>query len=267
LLALLLLFLSVLSAQHITLLKTLKWRLIGPFRGGRVDAVAGVDSEPQVYYFGATGGGVWKTTNAGMDWQSLSDGQAFGTGSVGAVAVSQSDPNVLYVGLGETDIRGNVSHGDGMYKSMDGGKTWKHIGLESTRHISRVRIDPKNPDVVYVAALGHVWGPNPERGIFRTKDGGKTWEKIFYRGPKAGAIDLTFDPTNANILYAGFWEVYRKPWDLESGGPGGGLFKSSDQGNTWSELTHNPGLPKGTIGNVGLTVSAANPERLWAQIE
>jgi photosystem II stability/assembly factor-like uncharacterized protein len=267
LLAPLLLFLSVLSAQDITLLKTLKWRLIGPFRGGRVDAVAGVDSEPQVYYFGATGGGVWKTTNAGMDWQSLSDGQAFGTGSVGAVAVSQSDPNVLYVGLGETDIRGNVSHGDGMYKSMDGGKTWKHIGLESTRHISRVRIDPKNPDVVYVAALGHVWGPNPERGIFRTKDGGKTWEKIFYRGPKAGAIDLTFDPTNANILYAAFWEVYRKPWDLESGGPGGGLFKSTDAGNTWSELTHNPGLPKGTIGNVGVTVSAANPERVWAQIE
>ncbi len=262
-----LLLTSVLNSQDVSVLKTLKWRLIGPFRGGRVTAVAGVDSQPQVYYFGATGGGVWKTTNAGMDWQSVSDGQPFGTGSVGAVAASQSDPNIVYVGMGEADIRGNVSHGDGMYKSMDAGKTWKHIGLENTRQISRVRIHPQNPDIVYVAALGHVWGPNPERGIYRTKDGGKTWQQIFSRGPKAGAIDLTFDPTNANILYAGFWEVYRKPWDLESGGPGSGLFKSTDGGDTWSELTHNPGLPKGTIGNVGVTVSAANPERVWAQIE
>ncbi len=258
---------SALAAQDMSIIKTLKWRLIGPFRGGRVVAVSGVDSQPQLYYFGATGGGVWRTTNGGMDWQPASDGQPFGTGSVGAVAVSESDPNIVYVGMGETDIRGNVSHGDGMYKSTDAGKTWKHIGLENTRQISRVRIDPRNPDIVYVAALGHVWGPNPDRGIFRTKDGGKTWEKIFYRGPKAGAIDLTFDPTNANVLYAGFWEVYRNPWDLESGGPGSGLFKSTDGGNTWSELTHNPGLPKGTIGNIGVTVSAANPERVWAQIE
>ncbi|MBV9762121.1 MAG: hypothetical protein JO340_16275 [Acidobacteriaceae bacterium] len=258
---------SALLAQDVNVVKTLKWRQIGPFRGGRVVAVAGVETQPDVYYFGGVGGGVWKTTNGGADWQPVSDGQGFGTASVGAIAVSESDPNVVYVGMGEPDIRGNVSYGDGMYKSMDAGKTWKHIGLENTRQISRVRVHPRNPDLVYVAALGHVWGPNDERGIYRTRDGGKTWEKIFSRGPKAGAIDLTFDPTNPNILYAGFWEVYRKPWDLESGGPGSGLFKSTDGGDTWTELTHNPGMPKGVIGNVSVTVSGANPERMWAQIE
>ncbi|HTU46746.1 MAG TPA: hypothetical protein VMF91_16890 [Bryobacteraceae bacterium] len=262
-----LLLASPLFAQDMTILKTLKWRQIGPFRGGRVVTVTGVESQPDVYYFGGVGGGVWKTTNGGADWQPVSDGQPFGTASVGAVAVSESDPNIVYAGMGEPDIRGNVSYGDGMYKSTDAGKTWKHIGLENTRQISRVRIDPKNPDIVYVAALGHVWAPNEERGIYRTKDGGKTWQKIFSRGPKAGAIDLTFDPTNANILYAGFWEVYRKPWDLESGGPGSGLFKSVDGGDTWTDLTRNPGLPKGVIGNVSVTVSGANPERVWAQIE
>lgn len=258
---------SALLGQDMSVLKTLKWRQIGPFRGGRVVAVAGVESQPDVYYFGGVGGGVWKTTNGGADWQAVSDGQGFGTASVGAIGVSESDPNIVYAGMGEPDIRGNVSYGDGMYKSMDAGKTWKHIGLENTRQISRVRVHPKNPDLVYVAALGHVWGPNDERGIYRTKDGGKTWEKIFSRGSKAGAIDLTFDPSNPNILYAGFWEVYRKPWDLESGGPGSGLFKSTDGGDTWAELTHNPGMPKGVIGNVSVTVSGANPERVWAQIE
>ena len=258
---------TFLAAQDLTVIKTLKWRCIGPFRGGRATAVAGVDSQPQTYYFGGTGGGVWKTTDAGMHWEPISDGKGFGTGSVGAVAVSDSDPNVVYVGMGEADWRGNVSHGDGMYKSTDGGQTWKHIGLENTRQISRVRIHPTNPDIVFVAALGHVWGPNDERGLYRSKDGGKTWQKVFSRGAKAGAVDLTFDPTNASILYASFWEVYRKPWDLESGGPGGGIFKSIDGGDTWTELTHNPGLPKGTLGNIGVTVSAANPQRVWAQIE
>src|SRR5207248_4659420 len=157
------------------------------------------------------------------------------------------DTNVIYVGMGEAPIRGNVSHGDGVYKSTDGGKTWKNAGLKNTYQISRVRVHPGNPDLVYVAALGHVWGPNPDRGIFRSKDGGKTWEKIFWRGPKARAIELVFDPTNANIFYAGFWEVSRKPWDLESGGPGGGLFKSTDGGDTWTDLTHNSGLPNGVI--------------------
>jgi len=249
------------------LIKALQYRSIGPYRGGRCAAVAGVPSQPFVYYFGATGGGVWKTTDGGINWESISDGSVFGTGSVGAVAVADSDPNTIYVGMGESPIRGNVSHGDGVYKSIDAGKTWKRIGLEDTRQISRIRIHPKNPDLVYVAVLGHVWGPNEQRGVFRSKDGGKTWEKILNRGNKAGAIDLILDPTNPNTLYAGFWEVYRKPWTLESGGPGSGIFKSTDGGDTWTELTRNPGMPKGTIGKVGITVSPANPERVWALVE
>src|SRR5581483_7806526 len=196
-----------------------------------------------------------------------SDGQPFGSSSIGAIAVADSDPNVVYAGTGEYDIRGNVAEGDGVYKSTDAGQTWKHIGLENTRQIARIIVNPKNADLVYVAALGHVWGPNEDRGVYRSKDGGKTWEKILYKGPKAGAIELVFDPTNANILYAGFWEVYRKPWDLESGGPGSGIFKSTDGGDTWTELTHNPGLPKTVMGNIGLTVSAANPQRVYALIE
>jgi photosystem II stability/assembly factor-like uncharacterized protein len=197
----------------------------------------------------------------------VSDGSVFGTGSVGAIAVADSDPNTIYVGMGESPIRGNVSHGDGVYKSNDAGKTWKRVGLEDTRQIPRIRVHPKNPDLVYVAALGHVWGPNDQRGVFRSKDGGKTWEKIFSRGNKAGAIDLILDPSNPNILYAGFWEVYRKPWTLESGGPGGGIFKSTDGGDTWTELTRNPGLPKGTVGKIGIAVSPANSDRIWAIVE
>jgi len=169
--------------------------------------------------------------------------------------------------MGESPIRGNVSHGDGVYKSTDGGKTWKHIGLEDTRQISRIRVNPKNPDIVYVAAQGHVWAPNQQRGVFRSKDGGKTWEKVLFRSDKAGACDLIIDPTNPNVLYAGFWEVYRKPWNLESGGAGSGIFKSIDGGDTWNEITRNPGLPKGTIGIVGVTVSPASPDRLWAIVE
>jgi photosystem II stability/assembly factor-like uncharacterized protein len=191
----------------------------------------------------------------------------FGTGSVGAIAVADSDPNVVYAGMGESPIRGNVSHGDGVYKSTDAGKTWRHIGLEDTRQIPRIRVHPKNPDLVYVAALGHVFGPNEQRGVFRSKDGGKTWEKILSRGNKAGAIDLILDPSNPNTLYAGFWEVYRKPWTLESGGPGGGILKSTDGGDTWTELTRNSGLPRGTVGKVGIAVSPANPERVWAIVE
>ncbi|HEV8486949.1 MAG TPA: glycosyl hydrolase, partial [Blastocatellia bacterium] len=249
-----------------SLLKGLKWRQIGPYRGGRVTAVAGVTSQPNVYYFGATGGGVWKTTDGGVNWLPVSD-SFFKTGSVGAIGVAQSDPNVIYVGMGELPIRGNVSHGDGVYKSTDAGKTWKHVGLEDTRQIGRVRVHPLNPDIVYVAALGHVWGPNQQRGIFRSTDGGKTWQKVLYRSDKAGVCDLILDPSNPRILYAGLWEVYRKPWTLESGGPGSGVFKSTDGGDTWTEITRNGGLPKGTIGKVGITVSPANPERVWAIIE
>ena len=249
------------------LLKALQYRSIGPYRGGRSAAVAGVPSQPFVYYYGATGGGVWKSTDGGINWESISDNSVFGTGSVGAIAVADSDPNTIYVGMGESPIRGNVSHGDGVYKSNDAGKTWKRVGLEDTRQIPRIRIHPKNPDLVYVAALGHVWGPNDQRGVFRSKDGGKTWDKILSRGNKAGAIDLILDPSNPNTMYAGFWEVYRKPWTLESGGPGSGIFKSTDGGDTWTELTRNNGLPKGTIGKVGIAVSPANPERIWALVE
>ena len=255
------------TSKDSDLLKALQWRGIGPYRGGRVTAVTGVATQPSVFYFGATGGGVWKTTDGGINWEPISDGSVFGTGSVGAIALSDSDPNTIYVGMGESPIRGNVSHGDGVYKSTDAGKTWKRIGLEDTRQISRIRVHPKNPDLVYVAVQGHVWAPNEQRGIFRSKDGGKTWEKVFYRGDKAGACDLIIDPTNASVLYAGFWEVYRKPWTLESGGPGSGIFKSTDGGDTWTEITRNPGLPRVMIGIVGVAVSPANPDRVCAIVE
>ncbi|MFM8395930.1 MAG: WD40/YVTN/BNR-like repeat-containing protein, partial [Acidobacteriota bacterium] len=248
-------------------LKGLQYRHLGPFRGGRSVAVTGVPSQPNVYYFGATGGGVWKTTDGGVNWESVSDGQPFGTGSVGAVEVSQSDPNVVYVGMGETSIRGNVSHGDGVYKSLDAGKTWKRIGLEDTRHIGRVRIHPRNPDIAYVAAFGHLFVPNEQRGVYRTKDGGKSWERVLFKSSKAGAIDLVIDPTNPNNLYAAIWEAKRTPYSLESGGPDSGLWKSTDGGDTWVDISRRPGLPKGLLGRIGVTVSGANGDRIWAIVE
>ena len=248
-------------------LKALQWRSIGPYRGGRVDAVAGVATQPMVFYYGATGGGIWKTTDGGINWEVISDGSVFGTGSVGAIALSDSDPGTIYVGMGESAIRGNTSHGDGVYKSTDAGKTWKRVGLEDSRQISRIRVHPKNPDIVYVAAQGHVWGANEQRGVYRSKDGGKTWERVLYKGDKAGACDLIMDPTNPSVLYAGLWEVYRKPWTLESGGPTSGIFKSTDGGDTWTDITRNPGLPKGTIGISGVAVSPANSDRVWAIVE
>ena len=249
-----------------SLLKGLQWRSIGPFRGGRSTAVAGVTSQQNVFYFGATGGGVWKTNDGGINWEPISD-EYFKTGSVGAIGISESDPNVVYVGMGESPIRGNVSHGDGVYKSTDAGKTWKHVGLDDTRQISRVRVHPRNPDIVYVAALGHVFGPNEQRGVFRSTDGGKNWQKVLYRSSKAGVTDLILDPTNPNTIYAALWEVYRQPWTLESGGPGGGIFKSTDGGDTWNEITRNQGLPKGMVGNIGITVSPVNSDRVWAIVE
>lgn len=247
-------------------IKGLKWRSIGPYRGGRVTAVTGVASQPMVYYFGATGGGVWKTTDGGVNWDPIADGKT-ATGSVGAIGVAESDPNVVYVGMGESPIRGNVSHGDGVYKTTDAGKTWKHSGLADTRQIGRVRVHPRNPNIAYVAALGHIFGPNEERGVFRTTDGGTNWKKVLFRSNKAGAIDLILDPTNPNVIYAGFWEVFRTPYSLESGGPGSGVLKSTDGGDTWTDLSRNPGMPKGLIGKVGITVSPVNPERLWAIVE
>ncbi len=223
--------------------KALKWRCIGPYRGGRVTAVTGIPSQPHTYYMGATGGGVWKTEDGGLNWKPISDG-FFKTGSVGAIAVSELDPNVVYVGMGEVPIRGNVSHGDGLYKSLDGGKTWEHIGLNDTRQIARIRIHPKNPELVYIAALGHVYGPNKERGVFRSKDGGTTWENILFRNENTGAIDLTIDPFNSRVLYAALWDVHRKPYKLSSGGPGSGLFKSVDGGDSWTEISRYKGLPR-----------------------
>ncbi|HUA82694.1 MAG TPA: hypothetical protein VMB85_02470 [Bryobacteraceae bacterium] len=246
--------------------KDVRWREIGPFRGGRVVAVAGVTSQPQVFYFGATGGGVFKTTDGGATWIPVSDGQ-FANGDVGAIAVAESDPDVVYVGMGEACIRGNTSPGNGVYKSTDAGKTWKHIGLEDTQQIGSVVIDPHDSNIVYVAALGHAWGPNEMRGVFKTTDGGVTWKQVLTRGPKAGAVDLSMDPGNPKVIYAAFWEVFRNAWDLESGGPGSGLWKTTDGGATWKDLTRNPGMPKGVIGRVGVSVSPANPERVYALIE
>jgi photosystem II stability/assembly factor-like uncharacterized protein len=254
------------STYDEALYKAMKWRSIGPYRGGRVTAVTGIPSLPHTYYFGATGGGVWKSEDGGLDWKPLSDG-FFKTGSVGAIAVSDWDPNVVYVGMGEAPIRGNVSHGDGMYKSTDSGKTWKHIGLADTSQISRVRIHPRDPDLVYVAALGHIYGPNEERGVFRSKDGGETWEKILFRSDKAGAIDLILDPFNPRVLYAAIWEASRTPYSLTSGGEGGGLFKSVDGGDTWTEISRNKGLPKGILGKIGVAASGAQRDRVWAIVE
>ncbi len=247
------------------LFKGLAYRGIGPFRGGRSAAVTGVPGHPTTFYFGATGGGVWATHDGGSNWKNISDGY-FG-GSIGAVAVSEWDPNVIYAGGGEKTVRGNVSHGYGMWKSTDRGKTWKQIGLTDTRHIPRIRIHPRNPDLVYVAALGHLFGPNEERGVFRSKDGGATWEKILFVNNEVGAVDLTLDPANPRVVYASFWRIKRTPYSLESGGEGSGLWKSVDGGDTWTEITRNKGLPQGTVGIIGVAVSPVDANRVWAIVE
>jgi photosystem II stability/assembly factor-like uncharacterized protein len=252
------------KASVAKLYEGLEFRNIGPYRAGRVTAVAGVRGQPLVFYQGACGGGVWKTNDGGSNWEPTPD-KDFKTGSVGGIGISESDPNVIYAGMGEAPIRGNVSHGDGVYRSTDGGKTWKNVGLENTHQIARVRVHPKNPDLVYVAALGHVWGPNSERGIYRSRDAGKSWEKVLFVSDKTGASDLVMDPTNPRILYAGFWQVYRKPWALVSGGPEGGIWKTTDGGDTWKKLSE--GLPDGIVGKVGVAVSPARPDRVWALVE
>src|SRR6266513_2770145 len=232
-----------------SLLTSLEWRSIGPFRGGRVVAGAGDPVNPQVFYFGSTGGGVWKTTDGGQYWENISDG-FFKRASVGALAVAESDPNVIYVGMGETTIRGNVSHGDGVYRSTDGGQTWTHLGLEDTRQIGKIRIHPHNPDLLYVAALGHAHGPNKERGVFRSHDGGKTWEHILFLNEEVGSHDIALDPHNPRILYAVLWRARRLPHTLNSGGEGCGLHKSTNGGETWTDLSHNKGLPAGTLEKI-----------------
>ena len=246
-------------------LKGLKWREIGPYRGGRSAAVTGIAGQRETYYFGSTGGGVWKTTNGGVAWKNVSDG--FFGGSIGAVAVSEWDPNVVYVGTGESTVRGNVSQGDGVWKSTDAGKTWTHVGLEDSRHIARIRIHPKDPNLVYVAAMGHLFGPNEQRGVFRSRDGGATWQRVLYVNDRAGAVDLAMDPTNPRILYATTWRVTRTPYSLESGGAGSGIWKSTDGGDTWTELSGKKGLPEPPLGIAGITVSPSNPDNLYAVVE
>ena len=242
----------------------MKWRLIGPFRGGRVLAVTGVPSQPNTFYFGAVAGGVWKTTDAGNTWDPLFEKQT--TSSIGALAVSESDPNVIYAGSGEACIRGNISFGDGVYRSNDGGKTWNNVGLKDTRHIGAVIIHPANPEVAFVAALGHAYGPNTERGIFRTRDGGKSWEKVLYIDDRNGAIDVVFDPRNPHVLFAAMWEGYRTPWTLNSGGDKSGLYRSTDDGTTWKRLEGN-GIPEGPLGKIGVSVSGADSNVVYALIE
>ena len=243
----------------------MQWRLIGPFRGGRVITVTGVPSQPNTYYFGAVSGGVWKTTDGGNTWDPLSD-KVTTTSSIGAIAVSDSDPNVIYAGSGEACIRGNISFGDGVYKSTDAGKTWTNVGLKDTRHIGAVIIHPTNPDVVFVAALGHAYGPNTERGIFRTRDGGKTWDKVLYLDDRTGGIDVVFDPQNPHILFAAMWEGWRTPWTLNSGGAKDGLYRSSDDGATWKRI-ESEGIPEGPLGRISVSVSGADPNVVYALIE
>lgn len=271
-------FVTLMSAQAQVLkpYEGMDWRLVGPFRGGRSIACAGSQARPQEYFFGATGGGVWKSTNGGTDWDCVSDG-FFNTASVGALAVAANNPDVVYAGTGERDIRGNISHGDGVYRSSDAGKTWTHIGLKACQTISRIVVHPTNPDIVYVAALGHVYvdrdiatgkiKADSNRGVYKSTDGGKNWKRILFKNDVSGAVDLCLDPSNPETLYAATWEAWRTPYTMHSGGPGSGIFKTTNGGAKWDEITRAPGLPKGMVGKIGLSVSPVNPLRVWAHVE
>ena len=247
-----------------SLFNDLSWRSIGPFRGGRALAVTGVPGQPDHFYFGAVDGGVWESLNDGRTWTPIFDKEP--VASIGAIAVAPSTPSTIYVGTGEADMRSNIAYGDGMYRSTDGGKTWAHIGLTDTRQIGAIAVDPHDANVVYVAALGHAYGPNAERGVFKTTDGGATWSKILYKDENTGAIDLAMDPSNASVLYASLWQTRRPPWNVypPSNGPGSGLYKSTDAGKTWTHLTN--GLPA-RVGHIGVAVSPADPQRVYAQVD
>ena len=247
-------------------LKGMTWRNIGPNRGGRSLGISGSSKNKMEYYFGAVGGGLWKTIDGGLNWKPVTDGQITSS-SVGAVAVAPSNPGIVYIGTGETEFRGNIMQGDGIYKSVDSGKTWKNIGLKNTQSISRVRVHPTNPDIVYVSALGHAFGPNDERGIFKTIDGGQSWKKVLYKGEQAGAADLVIDQQNPETIYATIWQVYRTAYKMWADTGISALYKSVDGGLTWSDLTKKPGMPKGAVGKIGVAVSPADPNRVWAIIE
>jgi len=254
-------------APDSTILSTFKWRSIGPERGGRSLTVTGVKGQPNVGYFGATGGGLWKTTDRGVTWAPVTDGQITSS-SVGAVAVSESNPDIVFIGTGESCIRGNIQPGDGVYKSTDAGKTWTHIGFRDGQNISKIRIHPTNPDIVFVAVFGHYGAPNDERGIYKTTDGGKTWTRVLFRDNKTAGVDLWIDRNHPDVMFAALWEAFRMEYTMSSGGPGSGLFKSTDGGEHWTEITRNPGLPQtGLIGKIGVTVSAADSNRVYAIVE
>lgn len=255
---------AVAAPDYNKLFDGLNYRNIGPTRGGRSTAVAGIPSSPNTFFMGATGGGVWKTDDAGVTWKNITDGQ-ISVGSIGSIRVAPSDPNVIYVGTGSADPRGNVSIGKGMYRSSDGGKNWTLSGLEKGGQIGRIVIHPQNPDLVYAAVLGNPFGPNPERGVYRSKDGGKNWERVLFINEKTGAMDLVMDPTNPRILFAGMWQVQRKPWTMIDGGPDGGVYRSADAGDTWKKVEG--GLPQGITGKIGLAISPVNPEKIWALVE
>ena len=254
------------TAADASLYNQMKWRNIGPNRGGRSLGSTGSPGRPNEYYFGATGGGLWKTTDGGNEWFPVTDGQV-SSSSVGAVAVAETNPDIVFIGMGEVQLRGSITQGDGVYKSADGGKTWRHMGLRESQAIARIRIHPTNPDIVFVAALGHPYGDHPERGVFKSSDGGITWKKVLYANPGAGAVDLIIDRTNPKILYATTWQVQRKAWKMWGGGGDSKLWKSEDGGETWRDLTQNPGMPEGPVGKIGVTVSPANSNRVWAIVE
>ena len=243
----------------------MRWRMLGPFRGGRVAAATGVPGRPAEFYFGAVNGGVWKSIDAGRVWLPVFDSQP--VASIGAIAVAPSSPDTVYVGSGESTLRDSNGFGNGMYKSIDAGKTWTHIGLDETQHIGKIAVDPKNPDIAFVAAIGHLYAANPERGVFRTTDGGKSWKKVLYKDENVGAVEVVIDPTNSQVVYAGLWNTRRPPWFTyaPTNGPGGGMYKSTDGGNTWKQLTN--GLPKEGIGRTGIALSAANPKRVYAVVD
>ncbi len=255
------------AALDSTLLASYKWRNIGPDRGGRSIAVSGVKGRPKEAYFGAVGGGLWKTTDAGENWAPVTDGQ-LKSASVGAVVVSESNPDIVFIGMGESCIRGNIMAGDGVYKSSDAGKTWTHVGFDQSDAISKIRIHPTNPDIIFVASFGKYSVPSNERGVFKSTDGGKTWRKVLYRDDKTGAVDISIDRTNPNVMYASMWEAFRNEYTMSSGGTGSGLFKSTDGGESWTEITRNKGLPQlGLDGRIGVAVSGANSNRVYALVE